>query len=533
MKNKLTIRIAGILLFAAFFCAWPLETGAKNLTITSVQNVSEGISLEWEQVSGANGYYLYRKTTGANDWTRIKTLAGSKQIRYTDKTVKSGTTYQYKISSYAKKKANILSKTSGFIQYLKMPEISAVSNKAAGTTVFWKEVTGAQGYYIYRKTGTETKWSKVKTIQDGTLLSWVDEDANINGTKYSYTVKAYSGTYASDYGKTGVTIYCLSRPEISEFIQLSDDMLSLMWKKNAKATGYQIEYAENSSFTDARTFTVQSNKTVSKIIDGIQQNKTYYIRLRSYKKASKLIYYSSWSPKKKVTAASSLEVETDQTETKKLRIELDAGHGGSEDGAVLTYRTATGKLVTAREKTVNLQIALYLKEELEKYKGVSVYMTRSSDKTISSLATRVDKAVKDKADVIVSLHNNAVGDVQSYDHGSTVIVSNGNYRANLAKEEKKLATSILGQLSEVGLEEHGLLVRNSSSSKYPNGKAADYYGIIKRGVLANIPAIIVEHAFIDQSDEYELFLSSSGKLRTIAQADARGIAEYYQLEQKK
>ncbi len=56
---------------------------------------------------------------------------------------------------------------------------------------------------------------------------------------------------------------------------------------------------------------------------------------------------------------------------------------------------------------------------------------------------------------------------------------------------------------------------------------ADYLGVIRRSKLAGIPAILIEHAYIDTSDAN--YLNSDEKLRRFGVADATGIANYYGL----
>ena len=71
----------------------------------------------------------------------------------------------------------------------------------------------------------------------------------------------------------------------------------------------------------------------------------------------------------------SLSVKARQTSPKKdLCIVIDPGHGGIQSG------TQRG---TVEEKTLNLKIAQYLKEALEKYKGVTVSLTRDGDYDVS------------------------------------------------------------------------------------------------------------------------------------------------------
>ncbi len=78
------------------------------------------------------------------------------------------------------------------------------------------------------------------------------------------------------------------------------------------------------------------------------------------------------------------------------KIAIDAGHGGSDTGAI-----GNGLL----EKEINLSIALKV-ESLLKQKGIQVVMTRNND-TYISLDGRVAKAVNANADSFVSIHTNS------------------------------------------------------------------------------------------------------------------------------
>lgn len=69
-----------------------------------------------------------------------------------------------------------------------------------------------------------------------------------------------------------------------------------------------------------------------------------------------------------------------------VNVVLDPGHGGNDGGAQASYG---GK--TYLEKTLNLKIAQYCKEELSKYKRVNVYMTRNDDHYVA-LEDRVNYA---------------------------------------------------------------------------------------------------------------------------------------------
>lgn len=209
----------------------------------------------------------------------------------------------------------------------------------------------------------------------------------------------------------------------------------------------------------------------------------------------------------------------------KFTVVLDPGHGGEQSGAA-----RDGESV--EEKTLNLKIAQYLKKELETYENVTVYLTREDDTDVD-LPNRTKVSVDKKADVMISLHNNAAGACAAYDHGCTVLAAKDGYKDALALEEQKLSCNILNELSKLGIENQGILLRDSEANeKYPNGALADYYAIIRGGVTNDIPTVLIEHAFIDNAGDYAKYLSSDEKLSKLAVADATGIARYYQLIKK-
>ena len=209
-----------------------------------------------------------------------------------------------------------------------------------------------------------------------------------------------------------------------------------------------------------------------------------------------------------------------------LLIVLDPGHGGAQSGAV-------SKDGATMEKDLNLTIALKLKEKLETYEGVRVLMTREDDRDVD-LDRRSEIAEEVQADLLVSLHNNAFGGNSTYKEGAFVLAAKGQYRKKLAEEEQKLACNVLYELTQIGLTDQGILLRESEDGEtYPNGKKADYYRIIKAGIKNRRMQILIEHAYIDSDEDFEKFLSSDEKLEALAQADARGIARYYGLRSKK
>lgn len=72
--------------------------------------------------------------------------------------------------------------------------------------------------------------------------------------------------------------------------------LTIKWKKDSHATGYEIHVARNKKFTKGkRSGTVKKYSKKGKTFNGLSKKKTYYVRIRTYKKTNTGIYYGAWS----------------------------------------------------------------------------------------------------------------------------------------------------------------------------------------------------------------------------------------------
>ncbi len=80
--------------------------------------------------------------------------------------------------------------------------------------------------------------------------------------------------------------------------------LKISWKKDTKASGYQLQYSMDKKFKKAKkTVTIAKNRTASKITPKLKTGKRYYVRVRSYKNARKnggtQRLYGAWSSVKR------------------------------------------------------------------------------------------------------------------------------------------------------------------------------------------------------------------------------------------
>lgn len=93
------------------------------------------------------------------------------------------------------------------------------------------------------------------------------------------------------------TLPSLRLTTISSAKASKDKTLTVKWKKDKDATGYQVQYSTSSKFSNASTVKVGKNKT-STTIKKLKAGQKYYVRVRATKKGGK---YAKWSKTKSAT----------------------------------------------------------------------------------------------------------------------------------------------------------------------------------------------------------------------------------------
>ena len=225
-------------------------------------------------------------------------------------------------------------------------------------------------------------------------------------------------------------------------------------------------------------------------------------------------------------------ISTYAAKSGKIVVALDPGHDNRDAGA-----SANG----LREEALTLKIANYCKAELEQYYGVEVYMTRTSsacpypNETPAGgcITARANAAAKAGAKIFVSFHLNAAATTAAY--GAEVIIPNYNWKSDVGAQGRELASKILSELTSLGLYNRGLYYKTGTEPeyKYPDGSLEDWFTVQVANKYNGIPGIIVEHAFITNSDDVNNVLNTEAGLKRLGVADATGIANYLGLSKEK
>lgn len=165
---------------------------------------------------------------------------------------------------------------------------------------------------------------------------------------------------------------------------------------------------------------------------------------------------------------------------------IDAGHGGSDPGAVYNGR---------QEKDDALRLAMAVGNILSN-SGVDVSYTRTDDRYETPFQKAMD-ANASGADFLVSIHRNSSAVPNTYSGAQTLVYNDSGIRSVLAR-------NINNELVALGFKDDGIVER-------PN------LVVLKRSAM---PAALVEVGFINNDRDNQLF---DEKFNEIAQGIADGI----------
>ena len=221
-------------------------------------------------------------------------------------------------------------------------------------------------------------------------------------------------------------------------------------------------------------------------------------------------------------------------------IVIDPGHGGKDPGAI-------GSI--SREKNINLAIALktgeYIKNNIN---NVKVLYTRDSDIFVG-LNERADFANKNRADLFISIHTNAISK-KTIKGTETWIMGPAKDEENLAvamKENevilleddfstkyegfdpKSPESYIMFTIMQNTFKEQSTWLASNIQSQFKNRAGRVDLGVKQAGFwvlyMTTMPSVLVETGFITNQDEEKFLLSKEGQ-DYIASAIFRASRDY-------
>lgn len=249
--------------------------------VTADATSTSSIRVSWSLVNGADGYYVYRSSTGnTGSYTKVGSPASPP---YTDNGLSSNTTYYYQVSAYnnAAGEESLRSEYFSVRIDLNAPimNVNPVSS-SSNIIVSWSSVSGAIRYHVYRATSASGNYSQI-----GTASSTSYTDNNVTaGQTYYYKVSAYNGnmesSLSSNYATATLGLYAPS--SVNALVVAStnsgSNSIIVVWTPVSGVTGYKV-YRSTSS--NGSYSSVGSTASASYTDNNVSSGTTYYYKVSS------------------------------------------------------------------------------------------------------------------------------------------------------------------------------------------------------------------------------------------------------------
>ena len=149
----------------------------------------------------------------------------------------------------------------------------------------WQESAGAQGYQICRSTKETTGYKTVKTIKKGSTVKF-DNKKLKPSIVYYYKIRSYrkvdGKTLYSEYSEPIAAVTLIKAPKLKSVKAISNDTVTVKWKKSAGAAGYFIYRSTKKKSGYKKVKTVKGGGSTSAQVKGNESGKKYYFKVVAY-----------------------------------------------------------------------------------------------------------------------------------------------------------------------------------------------------------------------------------------------------------
>lgn len=242
----------------------------------------------------ANKEKLTKKVAQFNEqkgkWLNI--YSASDRYNYAMEVLEKLDSKQWKVDDALEQLEQIMNKNN--LTIAQIEEINKVKQKinAIGIVDLSKESQIAEARKSYNALTSEQK----ELISADTLKVLTDAEKKIVSLKAEKKTQDEAKKKAEAAKKK----YTPSKTSIKSIKKLKKNQAKLTWKKVKNATGYEVYQSmkKNSGYKKVKTIT--KNKKVTYKAGKLKKKKTYYFKIRTYRKAGGTTYYGNYSNVKKM-----------------------------------------------------------------------------------------------------------------------------------------------------------------------------------------------------------------------------------------
>lgn len=167
-------------------------------------------------------------------------------------------------------------------------------------TIKWSNVAGDSGYQIYMSTSKTGTYTRVATVSASTY-SFTKKGLS-SGRTYYFKVRAYKrvGTTVIYGGFSSVKAVVIKPATPSVTVSSGKRYAYVKWSNVVGESGYQVYIATSKNGKYTKVATVNAS-TFSYKISGLKSGKTYYIKVRAFRRIGTSVLYGISSYPKAVT----------------------------------------------------------------------------------------------------------------------------------------------------------------------------------------------------------------------------------------
>ncbi len=247
----------------------------KKTTVSKENTTLDTISLKWNAVDVAEGYEVWKYSSGEKAYVKEATLIGKNSVTYTNEKLTAGTTYTYKVRAYRTEGKSIL-----YGPYSKSIKVKTVSSE--------KGRVMAESLNVRASATTSSK--KLTTLKKDTVLTLT----GISGDWYKTSVTIKGKKKTAYVSKAYVEIVKVAKPTVKKK-SASFDKIKLSWSKVSGADGYVVQRYNSSKKAYETQKTITKGSTLSYTNGSLNASTTYKYRVRAYNKIGKTKVYGSYS----------------------------------------------------------------------------------------------------------------------------------------------------------------------------------------------------------------------------------------------
>lgn len=275
--------------------------------LTQTASTTTSVSLKWNKLSAADGYYVKMYNDEKKKWEEVKKITGNENVTVKITKLDYGNPYKFIIQGYSVEddgKEIPLINSAALKTVTKPKKVSGVKytkTTAASITLTWNKLDRGSGYQVLYYNKAKKKYVVCKTVS-GKSKNKAKITGLKSGTTYKFVVRAFKTAGEVKWTGANSAQYSMSTlpAKVSSLkATFKGKKGTLTWSKITGAAGYEVQKYDA---VKKKWKTVKSlkGKSKNKYKFTLAKKKSAKYRVRAYRLIKGKTRYGSYSAKKTV-----------------------------------------------------------------------------------------------------------------------------------------------------------------------------------------------------------------------------------------